>query len=201
MKRSFRAVVAALLLATPLLANCADGGDLSAPAQQTTIQRQDGLLGDVVDGVVGTVTGLLANVVGLVFGADANGPEAQAWIGTNGGTVSTAAYTLIVPKGAVKENTLFTMTPTNTGSYSLELKAYKKGLLGNVDVSSLGFLKPVTIRMSYAKATNVTDARKLGIVWVRENGIIEDQRSTVDTSAKTVSSALSHFSKYAMAQD
>ena len=197
MRRSFRAVVAALLLATPLLANCADYSDPSSPATTQQVQPQEGLIG----GLLGVVGGVLNAVTGLVFGADANGPEAEAWIGSNGGTVTTAAYTLIVPKGAVSTNTLFTLEPTNTGSYSIELKAYRKGLLGNVDVSSYGFRTPVTIRMSYAKATNVSEPAKLGIVWVRENGIVEDQRSTVDTQAKTVSSALSHFSKYAMAQD
>ena len=56
MKRSFRAFLAALLIAVPMLASCNEANNPIAPA--ATIERQDGLL-DLVGGVVGGLVLLL----------------------------------------------------------------------------------------------------------------------------------------------
>lgn len=192
MKRSMKTLLAALLIVTPLITSCAEIKD---PVDSTPSVQTDGSL---IGGLLGGVLGL---VDGLVYGSDANGDAASAWIGPEGGTIKTAAYTLTVPANAVSATTRFDVEPTNTGTYSLDLHAYRKSLLGLVDVGAKGFNKPVTLTMSYANARNVTDASALLIVYVKSDGTIQWQNCVLDAKTETVSSALSHFSKYAMVQN
>jgi hypothetical protein len=191
MKRSLKALVTALLIAVPVITSCADvsGPVTAAP----TIERQDGLIESLLGGVLKVVFDILS-------GPDANGSQASAWIGTGGGTLSTAAYTLIVPQGAVGENTKFVVEPVNDGTYTVQLHAYKQGLLGLVDVGAKGFKKPVTLRVSYANAVGVLNEKKIIIVYL-DDGNAEIQTTIVDTSKDYVYAPLSHFSKYAMAQN
>jgi hypothetical protein len=199
MRRSFKALLTAVLIAVPMLASCNEAQGPLAPA--TNIERQDGLLGGLVGGVVdlvGDVVGLLDNIL---TGPDAKGDAKYAWIDSDGGTITTAAYTLTVPRGAVTKNTKFEVKPSNTGAYMLELHAYQQGLFGLVDVGSRGFRKPVLLTISYANANGVTDVRKLGIIYIASPEQIELQQTSVDTRNKTVTSPLSHFSRYAMVQN
>lgn len=192
--RNLKALLAALLIATPLLSSCNEATPPITAVE--TVQPQQDLIGDLLE----LAGGVIDHLIG---GTDANGPDASAWIGPAGGTVSTAAYTLIVPANAVSKNTLFKIEPTNTGYYIVDLHAYQKGGLLNlslIDVGSKGFLKPVTLRMSYANATNVEDPQDLLIVYVSSGGV-EVKTSVVNTTTKTVSASLDHFSKYAMATD
>jgi hypothetical protein len=197
MKRSFRALTAALLIATPILSGCGDIQDPITPTPAPAVQPQNGLIGGLLGGVVGLISGVL----NILTGPDANGAEKSAWIGSNGGTITTAAYTLVVPKGAVYESTRFTVKPTNTGTYSLDLTAERKSLLGTYDIGSKGFAKPVSLTISYAKANGVVDPRKLIIVYLRPDGKAEIQPSSINTSTKAVTSTLGHFSKYALVQN
>jgi hypothetical protein len=191
MKRSFKLLAVALIAITPMLSSCADTNEPSAPA---TVQPQEGLITDLLGGVL--------RLVGVVLtGPDANGPDVSKWIGPAGGTISTAAYTLVVPANAVSVNTRFDVEPTNTGAYMLDLHAYKKGLLGLIDVGAAGFNKPVTLTVSYANAEGVENARQIVIVYVKSSSSVEVQATTVNTTNQTVSSQLSHFSKYAMVQN
>src|SRR5687767_3672638 len=121
MKRSLIALVTALLIAVPVITSCAD---VSGPDTATqTIERQDGL----IEGLLG---GTLRLLFSILSGPDANGSQVSAWIGSGGGTLKTAAYTLIVPQGAVSVNTKFVIAPLNDGTYTVKLNAYKQGLLG-----------------------------------------------------------------------
>jgi hypothetical protein len=199
MKRSFKALLTAVLIAVPMLASCSD---IQGPAvPPTNIERQDGLLGGLVGGLVelvGDVVGLLGSILS---GPDANGDAVYVWIDEDGGTIKTAAYTLTVPRGAVSRNTRFEVKPTNTGAYMLDLHAYQKSLFGWVNVGSKGFRKPVFLTISYAKANGVTDVNKLGIIYIESAKEVELQQTSVDTRNKTVTSPLSHFSRYAMVQN
>jgi hypothetical protein len=199
MTRSFKALLTALLIAVPMLASCAD---TTAPlASATNIERQEGLLGDLVGGVVnlvGDVVGLLGNILS---GPDANGSAASAWIDSNGGTVKTAAYTLTVPRGAVSTRTQFVIKPLNNGTYTVELLAYQKTLLGTKSVGEKGFAKPVLLTISYANAEGVTNTNKLGIIYIASPTEVELQKTVIDTQDRDVTAQLSHFSKYAMVQN
>lgn len=195
MKRSFRAFLAALLIAVPMLASCNEANNPIAPA--ATIERQDGLL-DLVGGVVG---GLVQLVGGILTGPDANGAEQYAWIDSDGGSISTAAYTLTVPRGAVGTRTKFVISPANDGSYTINLEAYEQGLLGLVNVGKRGFKKPVLLTISYNNARGVTNEKKIGIVYLATPDMVEVQPTVVDTRDNDVTAQLSHFSKYAMIQN
>jgi len=191
MTRSLKALALALLLVVPVLSSCADVS--GPPSAAPSIERQDGLIDDLLSGVLKLAFTILS-------GPDANGATVAAWIGAGGGTISTAAYTLTVPLGAVTENTRFEIEPTNDGTYSVQLHAYKQGLLGLIDIGEKGFKKPVTLKISYANANGVTNEKKLIIVYLCDDGA-EVQSTSIDTKKETVSAQLNHFSKYAMAQN
>lgn len=194
MMRSFRAFTATLLLITPLLASCDTIADPSSAPP--SVERQAGLLGGLID----TTVNLLGAVVGiLVGGEDANAPEVTKWIGKDGGTLETGAYTLIVPKGAVSNSTLFGIAPANDGRYATELSATRDG--GRIDVGANGFNKPVTLIFSYEGADNLKDPLKLMVVYVAVDGNLVPQPTIIDTNKKIVSSKLDHFSKYALVQN
>ena len=199
MKRSFKAFATAVLIALPILASC---NEVQGPLAPTTnIERQEGLVGDLVGGAVDLVGGVVGLLGNILSGPDANGSAASAWIDSNGGTVKTAAYTLTVPRGAVKAKTQFVIQPLNDGTYTVELEAYQKTLFGTTSVGEKGFAKPVLLTISYAKAEGVTNTKKLGIIYIASPTKVELQKTTVDTQDKDVTAQLSHFSKYAMVQN
>lgn len=198
MMRSLRAFLAVALIALPLATSCSEVQAPEASNVSTSIERQDGLITDLLGGVVG---GVLSLVDHILTGPDANGSDAYAWIGSAGGTVQTAAYTLVVPRGAVSEKTKFVVEPENNGTYTVNLYAYRQGLLGLIDVGGKGFKKPVLLTIRYANAEGVTDERKLTIIYLSTSSAAEVQPSIVDRKDKEVTAQLPHFSKYAMAQN
>jgi hypothetical protein len=201
MKRSFKAFIVAMLVAAPMLSSCADMSGPVEPEVTSTIERQDGLLGGLL-GVVGGLVGGVVNLLGSVLsGPDANGNEVAKWIDSDGGTIKTAAYTLTVPRGAVRERTKFVVSPSNTGKYMVELEAFENTLLGMREVGSKGFRKPVLLTISYRNANGITNEKKIAIVYVVNPAKGEVQASDVDTRDNEVTAKLNHFSKYAMVQN
>lgn len=132
---------------------------------------------------------------------------------SNGGVLRIGNHSLIVPRGAVKQSTIFTM-----GRHGKELKfslsaTSEKRLKSDDDdddddrkdkralppfnnVGSMGFRVPVLLQVSYDKAT-FKDAAALKVYEVKRNVLIE-QPTTVDTRARTVTGELKHFSDYAI---
>ena len=202
---SRKVLIAALLLIAPVVTSCSDQQDLTQPSTQVVAGPQEGLLGDLLGGVVGgllnVVGGVVDGVLNVLSGPDANGNVARVWIDEDGGTVSVAAYKLVVPRYAVSQATLFELKPVNDGTYKVELHAYRRINGVNVEVGHLGFNRPVTYSVSYANARGVVDPRKLFIAYLRPDGKAEIQPGVIDLYRKTVTSPLSHFSKYALAQD
>ena len=123
-------------------------------------------------------------------------------IGFSGGQVELLGHTLIVPLGAVTKPTLFTLTVLPTGYVEVELLATTTSLLGVVvDVGSNGFLKPVPVKLTYSRATNVSDPTKLRILRIKSllgYGKYEVLPSRVDQASRTVTADLDHFSRYTM---
>jgi hypothetical protein len=204
MTRSFRNFIVALLVTLPLVTSCSDPQAPMVP-QQSSIERQDGLIGDLLGTVTNTLTSTVSGVVGLLdnilSGPDANGKSNYAWIDADGGTIKTAAYTLTVPRKAVRTRTKFVIEPVNNGTYSVELHAYRQGLLGLIDVGGRGFDRPVELTISYRKAEGVTDERKLAIIYIASPKEVELRPSKIDRRDKEVTAKLDHFSKYAMVQN
>lgn len=199
MRRSFKAFVTAVLIAVPMLASCSESqGPIALP---TNIERQDGLIGEAIGGVVDLVGGVVKLLGSILTGPDANGSAAYAWIDSDGGVVQTAAYTLTVPPGAVTRRTKFEVKPSNTGQYMLELRAYEQGLLGLIDVGEKGFRKPVLLTISFANANGVRDPNKIGIIYIVSPKEVLLQQTWVDTRKEAVTAPLNHFSKYAMVQN
>ena len=199
MKRSFKALLTAVLFAVPMLASCNEAQGPIGPT--SNIARQEALVGDLIETSVDLVEGTIGQIGRILSGSDAKGDAVSAWIGSSGGTIRTAAYTLTVPAGAVSKNTKFTVAPTKSGLYTVDLHAYEQGLLGLVDVGANGFDKPVSLTISFANANGPVDASKIVVVYIASPSKVQVQPSFVDLTKKTVSSPLSHFSKYAMVQD
>jgi hypothetical protein len=124
-------------------------------------------------------------------------------IGINGGQISLLGATLTVPAGAVDSPTLFSLIVLPTGHVEVDLSATVQTLLGTL----LGgrqetFGQPVSITLSYAHATNVTNPAKLTVVYapglLGYSGL-EPIPSTVDLEHETVTAQLPHFSRYLLA--
>lgn len=123
-------------------------------------------------------------------------------IGVSGGTLNVMGHSLVVPAGAVSRPTLFTMTLPRLGYVEVELHATVTDLLGRlIDVGASGFDRPVTLSMTYARATNVDDPRDLVILHKLGNNKYEVIPSVLNQSTKRLTAQLEHFSGYCMASN
>ena len=122
----------------------------------------------------------------------ANPTPEQLHVALTGGVVAT-------PAGAVTLPTLFTLTLRTNGYVEVDLLALQTNLLGRVlNIGESGFRKPVTLTMTYARGTNVTDPSRLKIMRWKSDGRHEILPSRVDTDTKRVTAQLDHFSRYCM---
>ena len=117
-------------------------------------------------------------------------------IDENGGSLSIGNHVLTVPVGAVDGPTTFTMSKLVD---EIEVGLTATRLLPN-DVGHAGFNVPVTLSLSYENAAEVpANLASLRIVWVKENGSMVEQPSSLDATSEVVVGSLSHFSAYALA--
>jgi hypothetical protein len=140
-------------------------------------------------------------------------PTASAWIGKDGGWVylwggykdgRATVHAINVPEGAVTKPTLFSINIASDQYVQVDLRAQVLDNKGSLkDVGKNGFRKPVYLLLTYAWATNVTDASKLTILYDPENGNTHQKigGEVLFGLDKYVVVELSHFSKYAMALD
>lgn len=171
--------------------------DRGPVAPEPTVDPQAGLLGNLLNGLGGGSSSpfqLLTDPLSITL------PNLVATkiIGSAGGTLTLNGHSIEVPAGAVSLPTLFTITAITDGHIAVDLSAVAWLLGGLIDVGERGFAKKVTLTLSYANATNVTDPSRLRIVYV--NGAqSEVLPTTVDTVRKTATAKLDHFSKYCLA--
>lgn len=141
---------------------------------------------------------------------------ASQWINKGGGHVvlegtsrdglSKVMHVLIVPEGAVRQRTLFTMTVTSSHFIKVDLRAQVerkvKGDRELIDVGHLGFKTPITLALDHSLAS-VADRSRLRLLHDPENGMPwEDMRGFVfDGYENWIVANLNHFSKYAVALD
>lgn len=145
------------------------------------------------------LTGETAESITLVEGAVTELDPASAVIGVEGGSLSLAGHTLVVPTGAVSQPTLFTMAPLANGLIEVDLGAVRTTGHGElVDVGEEGFPpgRRVRLTLSYAGATGVDDPRRLLVVHRRDDGVLVPLDSRVDEASRTVAVELEHFSRY-----
>jgi hypothetical protein len=147
------------------------------------------LLTNLVGTVVRTVDGLLATVTQLV--------------GLDGGTLRLLGHRLVVPSGAVDQPTSFSLSVLLNGYTQVDLTATAPGMSGRVDVGEEGFNRPVRLDLTYERASNVRDPRKLVILRLNPLGmdaLHEVLPTTVDRDNERATTWLEHFSGYIMAQ-
>lgn len=182
-------------------------------------QLVDGLLGDATNGTItvqavdqyGVVRNytllrepLLTNVVGTVVQTvDGLVATVSKLIGANGGSLVNMGHRLVVPARAVDQPTTFTLGVLLNGQTRVDLTAYAPGNSGNENVGEAGFDRPVRLDMTYSRADNVKDERKLVVLRLNPAGmgaLHEALPTTIDRSNDRATVWLEHFSGYAMAQ-
>lgn len=137
---------------------------------------------------------------------------ASKWIGPEGGTLELLGevkdsqqtkHLIVVPEGAVQQNTLFTLTLASDQYLSVELRAQVQLPSGELrDIGAYGFFKRIQVLLSYAWGTNLDDSQSLTILWDPKNGRAHEKvGGTISRSNKQVMAELSHFSKYSVALD
>jgi hypothetical protein len=137
---------------------------------------------------------------------------ASKWIGPEGGTLELLGevkdsqqtrHFIVVPQGAVPENTLFTLTLASDEYLSVELRAQVQLPNGEFrDIGAYGFLKRIQVFLSFAWATNLDESKSLTILWDPKNGRAHEKvGGSVSHSNKQVMAELGHFSKYSVALD
>jgi hypothetical protein len=150
----------------------------------------------------------------LLLKGQLSGPVGAAvkWIGPEGGTLTLTgnmkngvptAHVLVIPPLAVPARTKFTLRVASHTRLSVVLKAERKDLTGHlVDVGAAGFALPVTLTLSTAWATNLLHPAHVRILYDPANGNpMQLVPSVSSSSSLTVTATLSHFSKYAAAEN
>lgn len=121
-----------------------------------------------------------------------------AVIDRSGGELKLGNQRLVVPAGAVDAPTIFRMK-NGSGHLSVALTATRTA---PNDVGSAGFPVPLILTFHYAnEATLPGDPALLQIVWIRPDGSLEPQPTTVDLESKVISGEISHLSEYALASN
>ena len=146
----------------------------------------DGLLGgvgEIVDGTVGTVLG----VTDLLVCSSEPYAVTRKTIGKDGGKIQVGNHTLVIPRGALKKNTIITAEQIRGKTNSLRFSP-----------EGLRFEKPSDLTISYKNCLVVL--LKKHIVYTDEKlKILEVLRSLDLLGKRSVTAPIDHFSRYAVA--
>jgi hypothetical protein len=128
-----------------------------------------------------------------------SGSTASAVIGRWGGKLRNGDHVLLVPIGAVLEDTEFTMTSV-PGSY-IQVDLQARRVRDGATIST--FPVQLTLRLDYKNAA-ISDPDRLAVAYLVD-GTPEGRKqvvgNNVNTTGKWVSASLSHFSFYAVGID
>jgi hypothetical protein len=182
------APILALALAAVMLASCADDhAPPTGPSAPVAIQPDPALLGDLVDGVTGTLGGVVDGL-GLVRCNVRNTHTASAEIGPAGGLLKVGPHLLSVPPKALKERVWISAVAPK-GQY-VQIKFEPEGL---------EFARPSLLTMSYAECSLLSPLR-LKIVYANDNlEILEVLPTLVSLLTRTANAPVDHFSRYMLA--
>lgn len=183
-KRRFASFLA-LALAAVVLGSCAD--DHRPPTAPVAPTPDPSLIGDVVDGLTGTVGGV-ANSLGLVSCNVQTTHTAAALIGPQGGTLRIGPHRLTVPRYALKEP-VYISAVAPAGDY-VQIKFEPHGL---------EFDRKAVLSMSYAECSLLSPWR-LKVVYVNDNlEILEVLPTLTSVLTRTANAPVDHFSRYMLA--
>jgi len=143
------------------------------------------LVGGLVGGFVNTVNSVLLTCRPLPYASDAKS------VGSAGGTLRIGPHTLVIPPGALSQNTVITAQAPSSKYAQVTFSPH--GLQFNDRI------KPV-LTLSYSHCTGLLSIIKPKIVYVDNNlKILETLLSLNLSFDKSVSAPLSHFSSYMVA--
>jgi hypothetical protein len=182
------APIFALAFAAVMLASCADDHAPTGPsAPVAPVQPNPALLGDLVDGVTGTL-GSVVNSLGLVSCNVRTTYSASADIGPAGGLLRVGPHLLSVPPKALKERVRISAVAPK-GEY-VQIKFEPEGLK---------FDRPTLLTMSYRDCSLLSPLR-LKIVYVNDQlQILEVLPTLVSVLTRTANAPVDHFSRYMLA--
>lgn len=124
-----------------------------------------------------------------------------ATVGPSGEFLRAGNYFLLVPAGAVRRTTTFTMDVATDGVVSLT--AFQTRANGTrVDVGVVGFHKKLTLALHYGNSAEaIANPQNLRVGWLQSNGSLSPVASSVSPESRLVYGQLSHFSAYAIATE
>lgn len=162
-----------------LLGNLFEGDGLLSDG----LRSGDGLVDGILDGTVSTVL----NVTDLLVCSSQPYEVTRRTIGYEGGTIQVGSHALVIPRGALRQQTTITAEQipgrTNSVRFSPE---------------GLRFERPAGLVMSYRNCLVVLLKKK--IVYTDENlKILEVLRSLDLFGSRTVTAPIDHFSRYVVA--
>lgn len=120
-----------------------------------------------------------------------------AVVGVNGGTISTGEHLLEIPRGAVSEDTEFSMEVKGGSKLLVDLSARR--VSSGETVSA--FPVPLTLTLSYRGFYTGKDVKRLRNVYLYLDSpsYLVPLISRLDRRSKTLASPIWHFSLYGMA--
>ena len=200
MKWSRRFLSLGLILALSAGVSCTTADSPTAPAAATQADEQqtyllgnlfegdgllsgDGLLGDAVTGVVGSVL----QATDLLTCTPQPYEVVRKTIGYQGGTIAVGNHVLVIPRGALRQNTVITaeQIPGRTNSVRF-------------GPEGLQFEQPAGLVMNYKNCLLVVAQKR--IVYTDEKlNILEVLRSLDLFKSRTVAAPIDHFSRYVVA--
>ena len=138
--------------------------------------------------------------------------QSAAWIGSRGGEVQitgtdgvggTIAHVLVVPAGAVAQQTLFCMRLDPSNHMAVELLAHAIAEDGSaINVAKYGLALPARLFMAYSSAhDDQQDTRRIVIVSVPTSGPVEQMETAAEQFVGYAHARVQRMSKYALALD
>lgn len=192
--RRFSIIGLALLLTAGV--SCTQSSPTEVPTAASAEQPAPsfGLIGDLTDGLTGTVDGLtgtlvctLGTVTDLLLCSPQPYEVTTKTIGPDGGTIAVGTHVLVIPKNALSKKTKITAEQMRGTTNSLRFSP-----------EGLRFQKPAVLTMTYHNCALVLLQKKI-VFTTEQFKILEVLKSLDLFKKKTVTAPIDHFSRYALA--
>jgi hypothetical protein len=170
------------------------------PLAQPTAQSQPVLLpsqpllldglGGVVDGVIdlaGGVVSQLLNITGLLTCQEQKYAVTYQTVGFQGGTIRIGKHTLVIPKGALRDNVRIKAEQMSGSTNSVRFSP-----------EGLQFRKQAVLALSYQNCENV-EVPKAVVYTTEQFKVLEILKSWDLLKTRTITAPIDHFSRYAVA--